>query len=620
MSTPNPALLSEGDRNRLSSAFALLGPDLMEGWTTLKGVAESTATAGAEIYLEALSLAARICSFSLVPGNSSHPFRGIFEGANGHSQVLDQLTERELRLIEEMSNAAPAGHLAGRLNDLAWHCLRPRNPNHAVKAIENYRSIPINEQIWISGGREACYRAIQLARMIGGRSGNALDNIRVDITDAFHAASAENGYLAVWLADALHQHRFQDIDPSSVADHLSGIARDWETAGNYVRAVDYFEVAAQWYRVAGNEGAELDAIIATADMKCNEADQRLAGEGVSHMAAASFIEDAVLVLRRVPTAHRSRLGVDRRLEDLERKLAEHRQAATGELHEISTGPADVTHIVRDAQERVRGKSLPEAIKALAMLGRIEAIADRERDAEAQLRASPLMAFMGGRVVGRDGRIVAVRPGYNQAQPDSEDSRTARFAQMVQTHLFMVGLRVQARILPALDVIRSEHAVAMQVLHRLCMQSPIVPSDRAGLIARGLHYGFEGDWVAATHVLVPQVEHLVRLQLKSVGTITTSMDPSGVTNEVGLSTLMSQQEADTVLGPELAFEVRALFCSHFGPNLRNEIAHGLLGDDDFDGAGSVYAWWFVLFLVKQAWLHREMAAPATEDADVSSGED
>ena len=47
--------------------------------------------------------------------------------------------------------------------------------------------------------------------------------------------------------------------------------------------------------------------------------------------------------------------------------------------------------------------------------------------------------------------------------------------------------------------------------------------------------------------------------------------------------------------DLAFELKALFCDAFGPNLRNEIAHGLLDDASCQTAQAVYAWWFLLRL-------------------------
>ncbi|MGF7433168.1 DUF4209 domain-containing protein [Pasteurella bettyae] len=46
----------------------------------------------------------------------------------------------------------------------------------------------------------------------------------------------------------------------------------------------------------------------------------------------------------------------------------------------------------------------------------------------------------------------------------------------------------------------------------------------------------------------------------------------------------------MLGDNLWFELQAVFSNSLGPNLRNEVGHGLLDDQKSDAIYSVYAWW------------------------------
>ncbi len=98
------------------------------------------------------------------------------------------------------------------------------------------------------------------------------------------------------------------------------------------------------------------------------------------------------------------------------------------------------------------------------------------------------------------------------------------------------------------------------------------------------------------MLVPQVENMVRTHLKAGGIKTTNLDSEGIENETGLSSLIDKPETERIFGPNVAFELPALFCGPLGPNLRNEIAHGLLDDNHIGSIFSVYAWWFTLKLV------------------------
>lgn len=55
----------------------------------------------------------------------------------------------------------------------------------------------------------------------------------------------------------------------------------------------------------------------------------------------------------------------------------------------------------------------------------------------------------------------------------------------------------------------------------------------------------------------------------------------------------------VLGEDLVFQLKGLLVHHHGANLRNEIAHGTLGVNEFNsgfyGLQSIYLWWLALRL-------------------------
>ncbi|HHQ4533740.1 TPA: DUF4209 domain-containing protein [Aeromonas veronii] len=130
----------------------------------------------------------------------------------------------------------------------------------------------------------------------------------------------------------------------------------------------------------------------------------------------------------------------------------------------------------------------------------------------------------------------------------------------------------------------------------CHHSPIVPQNREELLGYALWLGFEYEFGAAIHLLCPQVEHIVRSQLKEAGAHTTNIDREGIENENGLSTLMDLQEALKLFGEDLTFEIKSVFTDTLGFNLRNEVAHGLLDDNTSASIHTIYAWWMILRLV------------------------
>jgi hypothetical protein len=141
---------------------------------------------------------------------------------------------------------------------------------------------------------------------------------------------------------------------------------------------------------------------------------------------------------------------------------------------------------------------------------------------------------------------------------------------------------------------------------------------AGLWARGLWRGLKGDFPSAVSILIPQIEQMVRLHLKNEGVHTLYIGDGGVETEKALGALLDTEQASAYLGPRLSFELRALLLEQVGPNLRNELAHGLVTDGVLWGAPSIYAWWLCLRMALTHFVFDEDSGedPASEPGDDS----
>ncbi len=174
--------------------------------------------------------------------------------------------------------------------------------------------------------------------------------------------------------------------------------------------------------------------------------------------------------------------------------------------------------------------------------------------------------------------------------------------MVENYCIHIDLAVRGYIWPAQEVLLLEHRLQEIDFVNLAKQSPIVPVGRELLFGKALFAGYDRDFVTALHILVPQIEHMVRCHLKQAGVQTANIDGEGIEHEKGLSSLMDLPKAEEIFGEDLSFEIRALFCDPFGPNLRNELAHGLLDVGDGYFFHAIYAWWFGLKLVFNIFWH------------------
>lgn len=106
------------------------------------------------------------------------------------------------------------------------------------------------------------------------------------------------------------------------------------------------------------------------------------------------------------------------------------------------------------------------------------------------------------------------------------------------------------------------------------QSPIFGEDRRLLIEKSIEEYLNGEYVIALHVLIPQVEALIRnLEEKTGGSVFRQSRYGGF-NYKTFEEMLWDENISRVLGEDLTSYFRVLFVDSRGWNLRNNICHGI----------------------------------------------
>lgn len=366
--------------------------------------------------------------------------------------------------------------------------------------------------------------------------------------------------------------------------------------GHPVDVRDLWEAASGWYMAANNHIKPVEIKAKVVGSLEREAAVRTAlGQ---HTVAGHRYEEAIQTYRTIPRAERGKHRGEERIADLRARLNESRKKSLDELnwHTISTPSVDISQIAEDARNVVRGKAPFEALEEFANLHPGANTEELCETATELLQTHTFHASFPTTVMNSDGRVIAKRPGMSPSDTPSKDDETRIYYEMICNYSLHVGLVVEGLILPAHDILVLEHRLREADFVNLARQSPIVPIRRELLFGKALFAGYDRDFITALHLLVPQIEHLVRFHLKQDGIKTTTLDSNGIETENRLSSLMNLPETEKIFGEDLSFEIKALFCDPSGPNLRNELAHGLLDDEAGQSAYAIYAWWLGLKLV------------------------
>lgn len=542
-----------------------------------------------------LELLFRASSMMLVPDSLNEPFKPIFEDfqMGRRSATPEDFTEYELSFFEQILDDINEPYLKARIADLLWLLLKPKKIHHVKIAIDTYLMHDIDDKSWHRDIGQCFERAARLA--IQSNDWERLDKIKSLLFAAFLKEYPNSKYMQLWLADLLDKLRIDKDLRSQIGQNIYKKAQELKNTGDFHSAISYFELSAKKNKQCNEQEKYLESLIGIAECYESEADIRSAH---SNLAANGFYENAIQAYRRIPAKERNRYSIENKIRVVRTKIISSGQASLDEMVSLESPPVDISELVEVSIEHVKGKPTPQ--DALLYFTGITHPTNYEqllKNSQETLQNSIFGSLFGGRHLSRDGRVIAKTPSMNlNASTDDLDNQAVLYQQMQSQFAIHIDLAIQSQILPALRQLLTEHRVTKELIIALCNQSPIVPKDRAFLLGNALWLGFEEEFGLAIHLLCPQVEHIVRSKLKEAGCITTNLDKNGIENENGLSTLMELPETEQIFGKSLVFELKSIFTEAIGFNLRNNVAHGLLDDNDSISLASIYAWWMILRLV------------------------
>lgn len=536
-----------------------------------------------------IDVIADACSMLLSPTRSDAPYKPCIIWGERRSMLPEDLTvthiESILKLLPRLTNSM----VIARLYDILWMVVRPRKIEYAIQAINHIMQFAFQEGI-DDDDLKAFERALRLAISLRSAASNQFDAILTQAAEYISTANQEKSHsvLRIFriLCELVPTHQVTQAAMSFCQDTGKRLFEENST----LQSRHFLEEVALWYQKQHRYDDLSDALSLIGECFIRDAKNHPAD---SSLVENHFYEAAVRTFRKIPRRHRAKHNIDAKINELLIKIRETGEDSLHEMACIKSDPIDISDIVKSSIESVSGKNHIEALLNFSLLHGSPDPDKKREEAIDIVRRHPLSRLFSSAHYSSDGRVIARNVGLDFGSTDSEPDV---MPEIIRDYSTEIGLAVTGQILPALDVIRNEHAFTEREFILMALHSPFIPNDRARIFGRGLYLGFWGDFMSSIYMLCPQVEHLVRFHLRGRGCQTSKIDEAGIENEVGLSTLLVNEEINEIFGKNLAFELRLLFTEHQGPNLRNQCAHGLLSSDESESIPIVYAWWLTLKIV------------------------
>ena len=195
-----------------------------------------------------------------------------------------------------------------------------------------------------------------------------------------------------------------------------------------------------------------------------------------------------------------------------------------------------------------------------------------------LTTAPLGALISVRVVS-DGQITA-KAGSVENDLDARTAMHLRRLNEMTLTLFVVGWQ---------SLVKHGGVDKPSIMMTLA-QSPVFDEVGLSLIDAGVERFLSDDHLAATHILIPQVERALR---NTLGLLNRPMNKpvrgeKGVMQEQNMNDALADPALKQVFPINLHQHLQVIFSSRLGFNLRNLIAHGILPVSQFSIATSLFA--------------------------------
>lgn len=529
-----------------------------------------------------------LCSMVLRPSDPAvvwHPLFSLTDGTRAAG--IDDYKGAPTLLLRNLAPRIETLALRARAFDIIWSSDQ-RYGDAAIAAVETYCDIAhgvmdgyLTSRHGVAATMHAktpLHRALQIA-WLTTRKTSRPQNV-IDAFNRLYDKSRSQGEIGILVHLAKLAIKFDLKDRMVLASELEASANAIPLEKFPLAVKAAFDLAAGLYHKRDPDARQrclLGAVNRTLAMR-----KQVSGPG----AESHWVLAALQQIRHIQGQNDLKTKLDGELRGLQQAAAAQTAEFSVDLG-IGNTPAQVT-------AHFEGLDLADALWAYALLDRSRDLDKLKEEALELAKLSPLMASMPTSYVDQDGRTVIKVPGLpSEGEPDPLwFTHMINRAEDLHRHR-----RIAARIEPARLVIQAKFGPGPAVFEVILGASSFVPEAQVEIMALGFVRLFQGDFVSAVYLLIPQLEPCLRHILKLHGADPSKRTDESTEQDLSLKNIYVRFRPvlEQILSPGLAWEIDRLFNTKPGPALRHEAAHGQLSAGDCYHPNAYYGVWLMFRL-------------------------
>ncbi|CZE48736.1 DUF4209 domain-containing protein [Campylobacter geochelonis] len=524
-----------------------------------------------------LSLLAKICSVSIKPQSMNDPYSPMFKFKGKRTFLPDDLEIDEIIFLEKIIEECKDYRIQSKIADILWIIKKHRNIKYLEIALSAYKKFDLNTKISIEFAEalKAYERAIYLTLKVK----KPIDDLLELVVESFEKLEFDKtanckrmSSLLILFGKYITKEIFYKI-----VNKLEKFALIFIENQDFSIANDYLMSAREWYHKFQHDDEDKEHELT---VKIIQNLENLGDSKLYNLTASHFYNRAIWECHSIPAKYKGKFCIQNKLNNLYLKYTQSNQLGIAESSRIYSN-IDISELIENNINKIKNKSINEAILALGTVVSLLNYNKIKLQFNKAKYMFPLCSTIIQKYYFNDGRMIASKEPFD-----------AYIASEYKIHF---ELMVEGCIIPALEQFLIEHRVNREYLLDICKNSSIVLPNRVNIWTEGLYFGFEGEFFTSVHILIPQIEHLIRTFLKQNYVKTTILDEHGIESEKSINSLLKEEKLIELIGINLVEELKMLLINQIPYNLRNDISHGLV-DDDTNNAGFIYLWWLCLRLV------------------------
>lgn len=186
------------------------------------------------------------------------------------------------------------------------------------------------------------------------------------------------------------------------------------------------------------------------------------------------------------------------------------------------------------------------------------------------KKAPISFLFPHRIIDTEGRPVAT---VGPLEEDIDGHIVLQISQNMQ--ISSIFLR------ETLNTLRDKFKLTTEKIIDYLYESPIFDERRKEFLIKGIEAYLKGDYVVSLHILIPQIEGIIRNLSEKVGVPILKPSRTGGFFYRTLDELLREKGIIKVLSEDMCFYFRVLLTDPRGWNLRNEVCHGISEPERFN---------------------------------------